>query len=273
MKTFSDTNGASILSEQPGHDRGNEHGGLFRYEVVTVGDAIEKAAAGRWDLPNFQRRFVWTPWQVCNLADSLWAGYPIGAVLLWRGAAADPPADEGNCQWRVVDGHHRLTSLCLLAGSEPRWLWGESRRANSLFRRYGLHFDASAPGAPRFRTLARSESSTPEPHLIPVSQLFSLYRRGQSGQEQLEELVARAAASHRCGDLDHATLRARLERACNMSEQPLLTMQFNCERADVVEIVQRLASGGMRFRKLLLKLLFEALDTAAGRKHAVLGPG
>jgi uncharacterized protein DUF262 len=272
MKALSDMLSTSIADEQPDPAEATELGPLYRYDVVNAGDAIAKAAAGEWDLPNFQRRFMWTPWQVCNLADSLWSGYPIGPILLWRGSGDDSPVGEGDCRWRVVDGHHRLTSLCLLAGREPQWLRGEGHELNSLFQHYDVQFDPTAAAPPRFRIIGRAERSGDVSHLIPVRELFSLGRCDDGDHRRFDEISARATASKRSRDVDRATVQRRVARALMMKKRPLLTVQFNCERDDVVEIVQRLASGGMKFRKLLLKLLFEALDAAAGRKHAVLPP-
>jgi len=62
----------------------DEH--AYSYRVVTVGEAVERAVSGEWDVPEFQRQFVWRPSQVCDVADSLWRAYPIGALLLWRSA-------------------------------------------------------------------------------------------------------------------------------------------------------------------------------------------
>lgn len=61
----------------------------YGYRVVTVDEAVERAFSGEWDVPEFQRQFVWQPAQVCDLADSLWRNYPIGALLLWRRAESN----------------------------------------------------------------------------------------------------------------------------------------------------------------------------------------
>lgn len=70
---------AAKLEDEPG----------YGYRVVTVDEAVERAFSGEWDVPEFQRQFVWQPAQVCDLADSLWRNYPIGALLLWRSAESN----------------------------------------------------------------------------------------------------------------------------------------------------------------------------------------
>src|SRR5713226_8160985 len=87
--------------------------GNYRYFTVTVEEAIELVATGVWDVPDFQREFVWKPSQVCDLADSLWCSYPIGALLLWFNSQRDADCAGGGL---IADGLHRLTSLGLLFG-------------------------------------------------------------------------------------------------------------------------------------------------------------
>src|SRR5690348_13369000 len=94
------------------------HGG-YEYRVVTVDQAVDRSVSGEWDVPEFQRRFIWNPSQVCAIADSLWRGYPIGALLLWQSAPED---GERGQRWWIADGQHRLTALCMLYGREPAWL-------------------------------------------------------------------------------------------------------------------------------------------------------
>ena len=72
-----------ILSEEPVAPVGSFGGvGLgamqaeveagYSFNVVSVIEAVQSAVAGQWDIPEFQREFIWKPSQVCALADSLW---------------------------------------------------------------------------------------------------------------------------------------------------------------------------------------------------------
>jgi len=83
---------------------------------------IERTLAGEIRVPAFQRGFVWTPEGVAFLMDSIYRGYPVGSLLLWRTKEQltkekslgpfdlpDPEAD-----WPidyVLDGQQRLTSI------------------------------------------------------------------------------------------------------------------------------------------------------------------
>ena len=45
---------------------------------------IDKTLSGEIRIPSFQRGFVWEPEKVAFFIDSLFKGYPIGSLLLWR---------------------------------------------------------------------------------------------------------------------------------------------------------------------------------------------
>jgi uncharacterized protein with ParB-like and HNH nuclease domain len=91
-------------------------------EPLTVRKSIEKLLDGTVRIPGFQRPFVWEPSRAALLMDSLYKGYPIGSLLLWRtksrlkterelGVFELPPPDEDYPVDYVLDGQQRLTSI------------------------------------------------------------------------------------------------------------------------------------------------------------------
>ena len=83
---------------------------------------IEKISSGEIRIPSFQRGFVWESEAVAFLMDSLYKGYPIGAVLLWRtkeklvnerqlGRFILPEPTKDYPIDYVLDGQQRLTSI------------------------------------------------------------------------------------------------------------------------------------------------------------------
>lgn len=58
----------------------------------------------QFDIPTVQRGYVWKPYQIENLWDSLMRGYPIGAIVLSK--------KEDN-KFNILDGQQRITSICL----------------------------------------------------------------------------------------------------------------------------------------------------------------
>lgn len=91
-------------------------------EALTVREILDSAYRGQVRIPAFQRGFVWEPDRVAFLIDSIFKGYPFGALLFWRtneqlqterqlgpfklpDPSADYPIDY------VLDGQQRITSI------------------------------------------------------------------------------------------------------------------------------------------------------------------
>lgn len=85
-------------------------------------EIVAKINSGVYGIPVFQRNFVWTKDKILELFDSIYRGYPIGSVLLWKPNAdlQIPTKDiltEEICetpipQYYVLDGKQRLTTFC-----------------------------------------------------------------------------------------------------------------------------------------------------------------
>jgi hypothetical protein len=229
----------------------DEHG--YGYRVVTVGEAVERAVSGEWDVPEFQRQFVWQPPQVCSLADSLWRNYPIGALLLWRGANSDDDASQSG--WWIADGQQRLTSLCILCGREPVWLRRKPAEFRTrLLKRFDLCFQVGGDGRPGF-VAVRAPGRTTRAWF----RLAGLWRSIRAMS---------AAGANWSGWPENsklwntAEIYRRLSRVSMIRQRELVATLVQHEREDVLEIFERLNSRGMRFRRLLLKLAMEEIPAA-----------
>lgn len=126
-----------------------------------ISDIVRLATAGSVRVPHFQRSFVWDASDVLKLFDSIWRGFPIGTLLLWRHEAEGGQAKLGpltidvpyvsDALW-VVDGQQRITSLVgalsgAVQGRDARFLVGFDLR-----RRRFVHLE-----------------NKPSPHVLPVS--------------------------------------------------------------------------------------------------------
>src|SRR6266545_2182431 len=91
-------------------------------EDMSISTAIERVAAGLIRIPAFQRGFVWDAERVAYFMDSLFKGYPFGALLLWRtreglrterklGPFTLPTVDPAYPIDYVLDGQQRITSV------------------------------------------------------------------------------------------------------------------------------------------------------------------
>ena len=68
-------------------------------------DIVKCANNEVFSLPTVQRGFVWKPYQIENLWDSILRGYPIGAIVLSK--------NLDNNKYEILDGQQRLTAISL----------------------------------------------------------------------------------------------------------------------------------------------------------------
>lgn len=83
------------------------------YDLNALVTDIELGDIG---LPDIQRPFVWKNSKVRDLFDSMYKGYPVGYLLLWRNGLPDDRAIGTEKKQKpprlvIVDGQQRLTSL------------------------------------------------------------------------------------------------------------------------------------------------------------------
>jgi len=90
-------------------------------KYVELVDNIDK---GIYQIPKFQRDFVWEKDKIARLLDSILKGYPIGAFILWKtkdrlravkkiGGKILFQQQDGDFVYYVLDGQQRIASLYL----------------------------------------------------------------------------------------------------------------------------------------------------------------
>lgn len=108
---------------------------------ATVEEFISMIERGELRLPEMQRRYVWRSTRVRDLLDSLYRGYPSGAILLWETDEAVPQQEFSVAQSKnpyqstrlLLDGQQRLTSLFAVLRGEPVKVRGRVRPIELLF--------------------------------------------------------------------------------------------------------------------------------------------
>ena len=99
---------------------------------ANVEELVGMIERGELRLPEMQRRYVWQATRVRDLMDSLYRGYPSGAILVWETDEAVPLRDFAveqaynpyHTTKLLLDGQQRLTSLFAVLRGEPiqvRW--------------------------------------------------------------------------------------------------------------------------------------------------------
>lgn len=108
---------------------------------ASVEELVGMIERGELRLPEMQRRYVWRSTRVRDLLDSLYRGYPSGAILLWETDESVPLQDFAVEQQKnpykstrlLLDGQQRLTSLSAVIRGEPVSVRGRQRPIELLF--------------------------------------------------------------------------------------------------------------------------------------------
>jgi hypothetical protein len=108
---------------------------------ASVEELVGMIERGELRLPEMQRRYVWRSTRVRDLLDSLYRGYPSGAILLWETDEAVPLQELAITQQSnpyqstrlLLDGQQRLTSLSAVIRGEPVSVRGRQRPIEILF--------------------------------------------------------------------------------------------------------------------------------------------
>ena len=90
--------------------------------VEHIPTVFRKIRTGDYRIPAFQRDFVWEERQILELMESIYKGYPIGSVLLWRvdqpvfqslkeKTVGFPKTEERFPSSFILDGAQRLSAL------------------------------------------------------------------------------------------------------------------------------------------------------------------
>jgi hypothetical protein len=108
---------------------------------ASVEELVGMIERGELRLPEMQRRYVWRSTRVRDLLDSLYRGYPSGAILLWETDEEVPLQEmavpQQSSPYRntrlLLDGQQRLTSLSAVIRGESVKVRGRKRPVDLLF--------------------------------------------------------------------------------------------------------------------------------------------
>ncbi|GLC63083.1 hypothetical protein PLESTB_001978800 [Pleodorina starrii] len=106
-----------------------------------VSELVAKIERGELQLPEMQRKYVWTSTKVRDLLDSLYRGYPSGVILTWQPAtrvetqdfAVATRSEASGTPLLLLDGQQRLTSLSAVLRGEPVQVRSRKRPVEILF--------------------------------------------------------------------------------------------------------------------------------------------
>lgn len=219
---------------------------IFETGNRAVGTLLEEIEQGTIALPDMQRQFVWEDTKVRELLDSLFVGFPVGTLVLWRTTDDRDARTVGSdnralrATTLVIDGQQRLTSLYAVLRNKPVvGRGGEPRNITIAFR----------PRDGRFDVADAAIRQDPE-YLANVSELW-LGPRTKSviKRELLKGLTARG---HSVTDEYADAVDQNLDRAQLISDFRFPTVEIRptgaatASEEDVAEIFVRINNQGAR---------------------------
>ena len=208
------------------------------YDVDTLIKFIELGTIG---LPHIQRRFVWKNAKVRDLFDSMFRGFPVGHLLLWRNGFADDHRVIGEdpkqkvSQLLIVDGQQRLTSLYAVIKGIP------VVRENYKTEKIEIAF---SPVQGKFvvadAAVRRDKSFIPNISVLweDASSLFRVEK----------EYLANLRTSREVSKEEEEQIQQSIVDLHNLLKFPLTAMELSVESPDeeVAEIFVRINSQGTR---------------------------
>lgn len=84
----------------------------FNVYSVSIEDVVGWVKSGEIAIPEIQRPFVWSTTKVRDLIDSLYKGFPIGYIIIWKNP--DVKLKDGSISSGkkiLIDGQQRVTAL------------------------------------------------------------------------------------------------------------------------------------------------------------------
>ena len=124
-----------------------------RYSVTQhpVETLLTWVKSGDIAIPEIQRPFVWNATKVRNLLDSLYQGFPVGYLIIWRNPSVklkDGKSADG--KRIVIDGQQRITSLmAALLGEKVLTREYKDIRIRISFHPVEQRFEVSNPAIER----------------------------------------------------------------------------------------------------------------------------
>lgn len=213
--------------------------------VQYLGDILQELKDGELLVPRFQRDFIWKPDQQLELLRSIYAGIPIGSIMVWRTSShklktesrvgfhifPDPSAGAKSTRSYLLDGLQRLCTLLIaLVPHHPNLppLQKPGVKSELPFGDdYQFFYDL------RQEDFVILRKGSPPQYLVPTTILLSSLQLLRF-QRNLESLLDSEQLIARCDRLANAFRNYKL---------PIIPIVSN-DLEDATKAFQRINSGG-----------------------------
>ncbi len=150
-----------------------------RYSVTPhpIETLLTWVKSGEIAIPEIQRPFVWDAIKVRNLLDSLYQGYPIGYLIVWRNPKVKLKDGTSSLGKRIlIDGQQRVTALmAALLGHEVLTKDYETVRVRIAFNPQEEQFEVSNPAIQKDVVWISdvAELFAPEAKLLKITKAYA----------------------------------------------------------------------------------------------------
>ena len=137
------------------------HFNLFESKILPLHEVVENK---NYQYPRFQRDFVWNNTKMKELIESIYHGYPVNSIYLWKrhGVVLKDRTESDEDSLLVIDGQQRLTTLRAI-------LFGDEYRKGTQKRKIKIAFD---PVAETFHEVNRRFTPS-EKHIENIAQFYA----------------------------------------------------------------------------------------------------
>lgn len=203
--------------------------GLGSESLITE---VRDLLGGRLVIPSIQRGYVWQRPQVPHLLDSLYRGYPVGSLLLWK-TTMDVPLRQAAVLQQPQDQLH------------PAILLDGQQRLTSLAKVFAPDQIVGGPLDVRFnidsQIFLNPSGAQKSPRLVRVTQLMA-------DDAQFSSILRDAGVTSADPDYDELYSRLRRVNAIRDYKIPVITVESD-DYEEVAEIFARVNQGGRRLSK------------------------
>jgi hypothetical protein len=211
---------------------------LFKPIQYELSQLLGDIDLGKLALPHLQRPFVWKKSAVRDLLDSMYRGFPIGYVMLWDAADAEPrfigsDGKQHTPSQFIIDGQQRLTGLyAVMKGVDITFKDFSKDRIKIAFRPRDGKFEVADAAIER------------DPEYLPNITAIWVEESWEVVNKFIERL--RTANPDSLIEGGEGNLRNALGRLDGLQSYPLLAVQIGHEidEEQVAEIFLRVNSGG-----------------------------
>jgi hypothetical protein len=150
-----------------------------RYSVTPhpIETILTWVKSGEIAIPEIQRPFVWQATKVRNLLDSLYLGYPVGYLIVWRNPTVRLKDGTRSIGKRIlIDGQQRVTALmAALLGHEVLTKDYETAQIRIAFHPQEERFEVSNPAILRDTSWIADVSSVfaPDAKLLRITKSYA----------------------------------------------------------------------------------------------------